>query len=212
MKKASATIAAIVVGFGIVVILFYLIYKVWDIFGFWTLVWTGSVELLSSLILWNMIGSRKEKDGIIIYNPKEWPKFIHILVCIFVGVYLYSIISLLDSSSYDYIFGLSYLILIAGVPIIISLYRLVRDKNDFVKIYQNRLSFKDNKNEGSLDLLQVKNVNLTKDIILEFHDQTKQEIKLSNMNFNLADRASLLKDINARVPKVETGDIKQMDN
>ncbi len=50
----------------------YLIYETWVIFGFWRLIITGIINLLASLILIQLIGSRKSvNEGVIIYNPKE---------------------------------------------------------------------------------------------------------------------------------------------
>ena len=102
----------------------YLIYKTWDVFGFWTIIWTGLVSVISTLFLGNLIGSRVENNGVITYNPKEFPKFLNILVSIAIGYYLYTIISVPTISNYDYIFGMSYLILLTAVPILFVIYKL----------------------------------------------------------------------------------------
>jgi hypothetical protein len=71
----------------------YLIYKTWNIFGFWTLMWTGLLSIISTALLGNLVGSRVENNGVIIYNPKEWPKFLNMLVSLAIGYYLFTIIS-----------------------------------------------------------------------------------------------------------------------
>jgi uncharacterized membrane protein len=85
MKKLSSKviILTIVLGFGFL----YLMYKTWDIFGFWTLAWTGILSFISTTYLGNLIGSRTESDGIIKYNPKEWPKFINMMLSLLIGYY-----------------------------------------------------------------------------------------------------------------------------
>ena len=42
---------------------------------------------------------------------------------------------------------------------------------------------------------------MLKDLNIELNDQTNQLIKLSQMNFNLVDRISLLKEIQGRIPQ-----------
>ena len=95
----------------------YLIYKTWNIFGFWTLMWTGLLSIISTALLGNLVGSRVENNGVIIYNPKEWPKFLNMLVSLAIGYYLFTIISNPSISSYDYTFGLAYLILSKGIKL-----------------------------------------------------------------------------------------------
>jgi len=80
MKKGQIILGVII--FLVIFTLFsYLFYKTWVVFGFWSLVWTGLVTTLSGTILGQLIGSRVESHGKIIYNPKEWPKFINIIIC-----------------------------------------------------------------------------------------------------------------------------------
>ncbi len=43
----------------------------------------------------------------------------------------------------------------------------------------------------------------TKTLTLHFKDETTHTIALSEMNFNGTDKASLLKEINSRLPKIE---------
>lgn len=185
---------------GLIVIIILAVFA-WGVFGFWTLVWTGFVNILSGVLLSNFIGSRKELNGVITFNPKEWPKLLTILICLLVGYYLYTIISVPNISSYDYIYGLSYLILLTGLPVLDALYKLIRDRNDFVKIEGGFLSFRDNLEIGQVDLNKVKKVSMLKDLNIELNDQTNQLIKLSQMNFNLVDRISLLKEIQGRIPQ-----------
>jgi hypothetical protein len=102
----------------------------------------------------------------------------------------------------DYLFGLIYLIALTCLPIIWSLYKLIRDRNDFVQIEGQILSYRDNSDTGQVDLNSVIKISGLKDLTLELADQSTLEIKLSQMNFNAADRSALIKEIQLRLPKV----------
>jgi hypothetical protein len=180
----------------------YLIYKTWIVFGFWTILWTGLASIVAELLFGNLFGSRKESNGIISFNPKEWPKFINIAISLGIGYYLYSIISVPTVDENDYLFGLTYLIALTCLPIIWSLYKLIRDRNDFVQIEGQILSYRDNSDTGQVDLNSVIKISGLKDLTLELADQSSLEIKLSQMNFNAADRSALIKEIQLRLPKV----------
>lgn len=180
----------------------YLIYKTYIVFGFWTIIWTGIASTAADILFGNFIGSRKESNGTITFNPKEWPKFINIAISLGIGYYLYSIISAPTIDENDYLFGLTYLIALTLLPIIWSLYKLIRDRNDYVQIEGQLLSYRDNADTGQVDLNSVVKISGSKDITLEFANESSIEIKLSQMNFNAVDRAALIKEIQLRLPKV----------
>jgi len=180
----------------------FLIYKTWIVFGFWTILWTGLVSFVADALFGNLFGSRKESNGIITFNPKEWPKFINITISLGIGYYLYSIISAPTVDENDYLFGLTYLIALTCLPIIWSLYKLIRDRNDFVQIEGQILNYRDNAATGQLDLTTVVKFSGLKDLNFELADQSTLEIKLSQMNFNTADRIALIKEIELRLPQV----------
>lgn len=189
-------VLALFVGFS------YLIYKTYIVFGFWNIIWTGLASIVAELLFGNLFGSRKESNGTITFNPKEWPKFINIAISLGIGYYLYSIISAPTVDENDYLFGLTYLIALTFLPIIWSLYKLIRDRNDFVQIEGQLLSYRDNSDTGQVDLNLVVKISGSKDITLEFANEYSIEIKLSQMNFNAADRSALIKEIQLRLPKL----------
>ena len=201
MKRVGNALIVIIV-LALFIGLSYLIYKTWIVFGFWTILWTGLASIVAELLFGNLFGSRKESNGTITFNPKEWPKFINITISLGIGYYLYSIISAPTVDENDYLFGLTYLIALTCLPIIWSLYKLIRDRNDFVQIEGQLLSYRDNSDTGQVDLSSVVKISGLKDLTLELADQSSLEIKLSQMNFNAADRSALIKEIQLRLPKV----------
>jgi hypothetical protein len=201
MKLGRIAFIALII-LGLVTGFSFLIYKTWIVFGFWTILWTGLVSFVADALFGNLIGSRKESNGIITFNPKEWPKFINITISLGIGYYLYSIISAPTVDENDYLFGLTYLIALTCLPIIWSLYKLIRDRNDFVQIEGQILSYRDNAVTGQLDLTTVVKFSGLKDLNFELADQSTLEIKLSQMNFNTADRIALIKEIELRLPQV----------
>lgn len=150
----------------------------------------------------NLIGARRESNGVVIFNPKEWPKFLVIVLALLIGYYLFNIImSLADFNNYDFIFGLLFLILFTLGPVIWAIYKLIRDRNDYVKIDGHLLTYKDNALTGEIDLNTVVNIGGKKNIRFDLVDQTYVIIKLSEMNFNEADRNALVKEIQLRLTK-----------
>jgi hypothetical protein len=203
MKKTIVLSVSIVLVLTIGVAFCYLLYKTWDIFGFWTLVWTFLVEVISISLLGHLFGSRVEKNGLIIYNPKEWPKFLNMLVSIAIGYYLYTIISNPSISSYDYTFGMSYLILLTALPISIAIFKLIRDRNDFISISETNLIYKDNSETGDFKFTDIVKAELVKGIKLTFKDDSVVTIKTSKMNFNAKDLFNVYIDINAKLTPEE---------
>jgi len=141
MKKSRIIILVIliiIVGIGYC----YLLYKTWNIFGFWTLMCTALISIISTSFLGNLVGSRTENNGVIMYNPKEWPKFLNMLVSLAIGYYLFTKIDNPSISSYDYIFGLTYLILLSLIPILISIFKLILKIPSFFLNLMNNLEIK----------------------------------------------------------------------
>jgi hypothetical protein len=206
MKKA---LVALIVG--IAVALFvgfaFLIYKTWTVFGFWTMTWTGLASFFSGTVLEHIFGSRSETNGRILYNPRELPKFIHIIICGLLGYYLYTRIIVPGLAKSDYYFGLAYLTFQTVLPVVFSIYRLIRDKDDFVAIEGNAISYKDNEKVGRFELSSIASIDtFGSDLTLKFVDGTEHKIELSNMNFNVSDVVELTVDLKARLPKANAGE------
>jgi hypothetical protein len=198
MKKLAGfgIILGILLGIGFL----YLMYKTWVVFGFWTLVWTGLLSLISTTYLGHLFGSRSENNGVITYNPKELPKFLNMLVSLAIGYYLFTIISVPTISSSDYIFGLTYLILLTAVPILFSIYKLIRDRNDFIVIEGNNLKYRDNDENGDFKFTDIAAAEISGGIKLTFKDSKTVTIKTDNMNFNAKDLLSVFAEIKAKLP------------
>lgn len=205
MKKAML-VFLVILSILIVFVFCYLFYKTWNIFGFWTLMFTGLLSIISTFFLGNLIGSRSESNGLIIYNPKEWPKFINILVSLAIGYYLYSILSSKIISSYDYNFGMAYLILLTALPLVFATYKLIRDRNDFISISETNLIYKDNIETGDFKFSDIANIELVGGLKLTFKDNSVVIIKTAKMNFNAKDLISAFNDIKAKLPKEKKED------
>jgi hypothetical protein len=209
MKKAML-VFLVILSISLVLVFCYLFYKTWNIFGFWTLMFSGLLSIISSAFLGNLIGSRSENNGLIIYNPKEWPKFINILVSLAIGYYLYSILSSKIISSYDYNFGMAYLILLTALPIVFALYKLIRDRNDFISISETNLKYKDNSETGDFKFTDINNAELMGGIKLTFKDSSVVIIKTAKMNFNAKDLLGVYNDIKAKLPEIDVISIKDL--
>lgn len=200
MKKLNNTttiflsILLILAGIGFV----YLIYEIWTLFGFWRLTLTGVIEILASIIFLQFLGSAKsESNGVLIYNPKEWPKLLGIAVFVGVAYYLYDYIEKKDNlSDLEYYYGLSYLIILSLVPTLIFLYKLIRDSRDYVKINNGVLSYKDNRVKEEFNLSDIESCESKNNgVLLNLKDKTTHLIPLKQMNFNFKDRLNLISEL-----------------
>jgi hypothetical protein len=196
MKKVSflLLVLLLVVGF------LYLVYKTWNVFGFWTLIWTGLVLLIANISLWQLIGCRKELNNEIIYNPKEWPKLLNALISLCIGSYLFTIIDKPTVSKFDFIFGLLYILIFIFIPVWISAYNLVYNRKDYISISKTSVKYKDNQEIGEFQIEDIKNVELNmKRISLTLINDESHIIKTDQMNFNYKDLRGAVSDIKNRI-------------
>ena len=188
-------------GFSSVLLYFYTLYEVWHIFGFWRIVATTLVSIVGAVIIQFYGTGRSEKDGAVIFNPKEWPKFLGILVYIAVGYYLYDFLEKKQNlTAWEYYFGLIYLGLCSLLPILMALFKLIRDRNDYVKFADGIISYKDNSRYESFQIQNIKScIKSGKDLELTFKDETSHTIPTSAMNFNARDLIALMAEINGHI-------------
>ena len=186
----------------------YLLYKTWKVFGFWNIVISGLVSFLANYTLGQMVGSRREQEGRVVYNPKEFPKLVVIAVSLLVAYYLYTIVSAEGVARQDYYYGLGYLVILSLLPLMYSLFRLFRDWNDQVILTEKVISYRNNDDRGSINLEDVEEVGkrindeLVLIIDLVKKDGSQKSIPLGNMNFNGKDTLALLQDLGRRGVKV----------
>lgn len=198
-----------ILGIAIIIILvvayFYLLWKVWSVFGFWNIIWTGIVAVIATTTFELMARARKQDGSVITYNPKEWPKFLAILVSGLLGFYLYNLLRDPSLTSNDQLFGMLYLLVFAALPSAWSLYKLIRDRNDFVRIDETTVSYKDNSDTGTYSLKDIKKVDSNgKQLFLILQSEETVTIDLKNMNFNGVDRASVYMELSALITPEET--------
>lgn len=208
-EKASSKVVFVIVILALLasVGLLYLAYKTWMIFGFWRIAVTGIINTLASFIFIQFMGSGKsEKDGVIIYNPKEWPKFLGILIFLGVAYYLYDFISKREGlSNLEYYYGIGYLSLLSFLPTLYNLFKLIRDRNDYVKINNGILSYKNNRSQEEFKISDIQSFSKSakNGITLTFKDENTHLIPIKNMNFNLRDSINLNNDLKALFPNKE---------
>lgn len=208
-EKASSKVVVVIVILALLasVGLLYLAYKTWMIFGFWRIAITGIINTLASFIFIQFMGSGKsEKDGVIIYNPKEWPKFLGILIFLGVAYYLYDFISKREGlSNLEYYYGIGYLSLLSFLPTLYNLFKLIRDRNDYVKINNGILSYKNNSSQEEFKISDIQSFSKSSKngITLTFKDENTHLIPIKNMNFNLRDSINLNNDLKALFPNKE---------
>ena len=130
MKKKIISLGALLA----IALFIYLIFRVQSIFGLWTIIWTALLSTLLSKLADVLMGSRKVKENEIIYNPREFPKYISIISSFIIGYYLFTIMNEPTISKINYTYGIVYLWLVTILPPVIAGYKLIRDRNDYVVI------------------------------------------------------------------------------
>lgn len=204
MKKSIVIILFTALG----ILLCYLVYKSWMIFGFWTLTWTGLVSLFSTVIFENIASARNESNGIITFNPKEWPKFSGIIISLTIAYYLYTKINVPNIESKDYTFGIAYLLTITVLPLIYALYKIIRDKNDFIRLDNSGITYRDNTESDTINYLDIQEAKLENGIIyLILKDSRQILIKLKEMNFSVKDQKEAFNEISGRITTQDQNDI-----
>jgi hypothetical protein len=196
MKKLLSVLLVIV----LVIIFLYLVYKTWDVFGFWRLIWTGLVLIISNVLLWQLIGCRKETNDIIMYNPKEWPKLLNSVISLCIGSYLFTIIDDPSVSKFDFIVGILFILIFILIPVWFAAYNLVYNRKDFISISKTAVQYKDNQEYGDYKTEEIMDVKLSgRRIELTFKNGESHLIKTDQMNFNYKDLRGAVNDIKKRI-------------
>lgn len=181
----------------------YLAYKSYVVFGFWNIILSGLLSWFSTFFLAQFIGSRVEKDTAIIYNPKEWPKFLNFLLSLLIAYYLYTILESKEITDGDYIFGLSYVIVLTVLPTLFSVYKLIRDRNDYISITSTSIRYRDNSETGEFQFSSIAGAEMSKEgIKLNMADGSSVLIKVGQMNFNVKDVLGVFAEIKQRISNI----------
>lgn len=192
-----------ILGFALLILICFLVYKVWAIFGVWTLIWTGLVAAISQTVLKEMIGSKKVTADGVMFNPKEMPKLGSIAINLLLSYYLLTILNNTELSDFDRGFGNYYIGIFALGPNLYALFTLFRDRNDFVNITQDNVQFKNNNETGEILLSSIIDAKIQgKDLELNMNNETSFVIKTSEMNINNKDLTDILSEIKSRLVQI----------
>jgi len=175
---------------------FYLLYKVFTIWGIWTLIWTGVVSLFSSSALMFLATSKSVEGDTIRYNPKEWPKLISFVISLGIGYYLFIMLDKTNLGEVDYYFAIAYLITLTAIPILIGLFRLIRDRNDELIITPTVISYRDNSRFEEVQISDVtKGETYGNGYRLYLKDGSEFDIPFKQMGFSKLDQSSAIDGI-----------------
>jgi hypothetical protein len=181
----------------------YLTFKVWSIFGFWRILSTTLVLIITGVAFARLSKAKRVLSNKIIYNPKEWPKFMQMLVSLLIGYYLYTVVQHLNLSSGDYIFSIAYLLITILTPMLWAIFILLRDRNDYIQFEGSVLTYRDNSQNGSYNLSQLESIETGKSLHLKFKDGSVATIHWSNMNFSVTDIYQIQQEIERFLPQKE---------
>lgn len=198
MSKLIGLIIVVVV----VAILGYVAYESWHVFGVTAMLLSIFANSGVGPALTHFIGCKTQTPNGYMFNPKELPKYLAMLVAAGIGYYLYMQLDNPDLTSYDRKFGMAWIILGIALPVVFQLYTLNRDKNDYVEIAGPMLKYRDNDDIGEVPLQHVKQVELAgKDVKLVLMNDQEMIIKTSQMNFGGRDLVELITTIHSALPQ-----------
>lgn len=186
--------------YAILAINFVLVWFIVDIVGFWPIICIFLITTISSFLL-NSVGSRSESDGVITYNPKDWPKFVSILIAACVGYYLYNLMGELKIVEGQANIIWAYITLNSILPVLIATYTMIRDRNDSITITSSHVSFKDNSKVGEINVADIASVSVEAGIKLNLTNNSSILIETPKMNFTTKDVLGAVADINAKIAK-----------
>jgi len=197
-KWTRIAIINTILGFSI---LGLLIYKVIDIFGLYELYIMPSIYSLC-FATDKLISSRKENNGIITYNAKEWPLLIGILIPLLYSFGLYQILSEKTVSEFDFASGLIIIVIFGFMPIAYTLL-IFKDRKDFIVLGKEVLNYKDNNIIGNFEYKDISDVKVKNGINLTLKDGTICYIETRKMNLNTKDLIKIINDIEAKIPNIK---------
>ena len=186
--------------YAILAINFVLVWFIVDIVGFWPIICIFLITTISSFLL-NSVGSRSESEGVITYNPKEWPKFVSILIAACVGYYLYNLMGELKIVEGQANIIWAYITLNSILPVLIATYTMIRDRNDSITITSSHVSFRDNSKVGEINVTDIASVSVEAGIKLNLTNNGSVLIETPKMNFTTKDVLGAVADINAKIAK-----------
>ena len=79
------------------------------------------------------------------------------------------------------------------------IYKLIRDRNDFIVIDSECLKYRDNDKYGDFRFIEIVNVELSGGIKLTLNDGKVVTIETNNMNFNAKDLLNVHSDIKSKL-------------
>ena len=99
------------------------------------------------------------------------------------------------------------------MPTLYNLFKLIRDRNDYVKINNGILSYKDNSTQEEFQISDIQSCsnNIKTGLTLTFKDDKTHFIPLKNMNFNSRDSINLTNDLKTFLPKEDKEEDKKED-
>lgn len=182
--------ALLLIGLLIFAAILYLIWEVWHIFGFWRIVGLSVLLIIVQVLAAKSSLKRFEKDGRIIYAPKELPIYIGVLCGFGVVGYLYTHLNTVTTiTDLEYKFGIAYLVL-NSIQIVSQFFTVFRNRHDKAEINSEGVLWTDieegkdvgqNLSWSDIDTIEK---DLTK-IIINMKTGKKHELVPSQMNMAL---------------------------
>lgn len=188
------------------VFLGYLIFQTYSVFGPY-LFFAGTFFILIGqyVFLSEFDSLQTKKDGKIIFNTKELPHLMAFLISVLATSLMYLRVNNLKGiiSSEREFLSIIYIAMLTFSPVLLSLYRLFRDVNDFVEIdlISGIIRYRDNDTVEQFILadLESAHINEKEGITLKFRNGNSHEIPTYQMNISRKKTSELIICINKEI-------------
>jgi uncharacterized protein YxeA len=189
----------------LVLIFFTGIYGAGLLLGFWNLLFFTVAAVTLLVVTLEKIGFREEKDNVIVYNPKEWPRYISLGSIVLGGIYCIYKLTLVSDKVISELVAEYTAVLILIVTIIIPvilIYQYKKDRHDFIKITQDTIEIKDNEKSTIVSIKDIVSWEISgKSLEIKLQDETTHKNSLGDLNFNSRDVKNFRADLERLLPK-----------
>jgi len=175
------------------------------IFGEWTFIWSAAVCFCVYPVLNEILENRQTTPDGHLYEPNRQSNFLSMLIIAGIAIYLYPKIENPKLSTGEHIIALLWFGFIFVFQFVLITYNLIYNRNDYIRISGNILTYRDNDKHEQISLLDIKEAKLDDhNVKLEFQNG-KYHIIMTKSGINISDRESraLVNTINKKLSSLK---------
>jgi hypothetical protein len=196
-----ATAALITVG--MLVGFAYSVYTLWSVAGFWRITAVFFLSLVGGFLIRAKLGGMtvsRSAEGVK-YDPKEWPVLVDVVFQGSLAAYMTWVFASKTLTTWELAVAIFFVGICNVLPLLYRLYRTLRDRNDFVLLGEQELSWRDNDATGRLAFADVTDLKLDAGgLRVVLGEAGEKTVPVDAMNFDTVMQLQLLMAVTERIP------------